>query len=118
MKPTQENITGYYNRMSVMTAPSGKRITMLHDRCVELISFALKADKSDRRHNLNKAQNILAQLQAALKSRDEVGQSLFHLYDYSFVLLEKGSIRDCIHVREVLTVLCAAFGQFYISKSK
>ena len=82
---------------------------MLHEKCVDLISVAIGSSGEERRRSVEGAQNILAQFQSALRVRDAVSQSLFYIYDYSYVLLEHGSAGDCVNAREVMVVLRNTF---------
>jgi flagellar biosynthetic protein FliS len=95
MTPTTAEAAGYYARLQVQTAGMPKKIVMLHSRCSELIAMAIdETDSQKRRFLCNRAQNILAQLQSALMVDDNVSQSLFYLYDYSYAVLERGEDSD------------------------
>ncbi|MFP4417209.1 MAG: flagellar protein FliS [Chitinivibrionales bacterium] len=98
-----------YMQMQVQTASTQKRICMLHDRCVELVSVGIRESGESRRVMLNKAQNILARLQAALRIDDDVSQGLFYLYDYVYVLLEKASGSDLVNAYRLLSRLREMF---------
>ncbi|MFW5775516.1 MAG: flagellar protein FliS [Chitinivibrionales bacterium] len=102
-------IVQQYMRMQVRTANNRKRICMLHDRCAELVSMGIKHSGVERRVLLNKAQNILARLQAALRIDDDVSQGLFYLYDYTYVSLEKGSGSDLVNAYRMLSRLREMF---------
>lgn len=109
MKPDVKNVTAHYSKMQVETASKNKQITMLHMRCVDLIRWARDLSAVERRENLRKAQNILAQLEAALRDGDQVAQGLYYIYDYSYMLLQRGNNDDCQKAEEVLSVICDTF---------
>lgn len=109
MKPDVKNVTAHYNKMQVETASKNKQIVLLHMRCVDLIRWARDRSAIERREYLRKAQNILAQLEAALRDGDPVAQGLYYIYDYSYILLQRGNNDDCQKAEEVLSVLCDTF---------
>lgn len=78
----------YYARMQVETSAKPRLICMLHERCTQLIRLAMESDNKTAKTNLIKAQNILAQLERALKRTDDVSNGLFYLYDYCYCMLE------------------------------
>lgn len=41
-------------------------------------------------------------MQSALRQTDRVAKSIFLLYDYCYVLLERGDESDCINAQRVL----------------
>jgi flagellar biosynthetic protein FliS len=78
-----------YRRMQISTASREKAVCMLHEKCVQLLRQALHShEMAQRRVLLNRAQDIVAQLQHALRTGDQVGQSIFLLYDYCYCLCE------------------------------
>lgn len=95
--------------MQIETASRNKRIVLLHVRCVDLIKWAQDMSAVERRDYLRKAQNILAQLEAALRDGDNVAQGLFYIYDYAYMLLNRGNNDDCRKAEEVLTVIRDTF---------
>lgn len=109
MKPDVKNVTEHYTKMQVETASKNKQIAMLHIRCIDLIRWARDLDAIERRKNLRKAQNILAQFEAALRDNDPVAQGLYYIYDYSYMLLQRGNNDDCLKAEEVLSVICDTF---------
>lgn len=114
MSPTFAEAALHYAKLQINTASHPKRICMLHSRCAELTVIA-EAEKNPakRRIILDKAQNILAQLQAVLQVDDTVSRSLFYLYDYCYVLLGRGESADCIQSRQILVTLRDTFEQLF-----
>ncbi len=94
-------IAAHYAKHQISTAPHAKTICLLHDRTSFLLLSARSSD-ADRRLFLDKTQNILSQLQSALRQTDRVAKSIFLLYDYCYVLLERGDESDCINAQRVL----------------
>jgi flagellin-specific chaperone FliS len=97
-----------YLTMQIKTASKSKAIYMLHDRC---IYFLLKSKIAplEKSSLLRKAQNILSQLQMSLKVNDSVSSSLFYLYDYCYVCLERGYDQDRANALEILRMLQQTF---------
>jgi len=104
MNLNREQIAKYYQHMQIDTASRQKQLVMLHDRLYTLIRDAIILGVEGRRERLDKAQNIVVQLQIALKldQDDEVTHSLFLLYDYTYVQLET---KDVVKYREALKVV-------------
>ncbi len=113
MHVNKKNIAAYYHKMQVETASNRKQIAMMHQKTVLLVRDAIIGDKKARREKLDKAQNILSQLQAALKldSDDEVIESLFLLYDYVYVQLEKDDVAGWRDALKVISVLSDTFNE-------
>ncbi len=107
MQINQKNIANYYKQMQINTASNQKHIVMLHDKLFAYVRDSITEGQDKRRERLDKAQNIIVQLQIALKldREDELTHSLFLLYDYAYVLLDKNDIvghRESLKVIEVL----------------
>jgi len=111
MKITEPAVANYYKKMQIVTASRHKQITMMHEKCVNLILRAKKDTGTERRKFLDGAQNILAQFQSALRIEDDVSEGLFYLYDYSYMLLQKGGAEDVKKALEVLQILADTFRQ-------
>ena len=103
-----KNAAKRYAFMQIQTANKVKAVCMLHDKCVQFISAALDIPQ-ERTGLIIKSQNILSQLQMSLVRDDKVSQSLFYLYDYCYVLLERTSDEDLNNAGDVLAVLRDTF---------
>ncbi len=114
MKPKQPDVAFYYRKMQIETSSRQKQLTMLHEKCLEFIKVAEADIGLKRRLRLERAQNILTQLQAALRIEDSLSQGLFYIYDYLYVLLERGNNDDCQKAREVIAVICDTFRQLLV----
>ncbi len=109
MKLKQPEVANYYTIMQIDTASREKKLTMLHEKCTWFIHKAISETGFDRRGYLNRAQNILAQLQAALRIEDSVSEGLFYLYDYAYVLLERNDEEGFNKALNVMSVLQDTF---------
>ncbi|MBD3316322.1 MAG: hypothetical protein GF344_11090 [Chitinivibrionales bacterium] len=108
-RSSPQEVAEYYNRLKVETAPLSKKIVMLHDRCVEQILIARDQTGDARRSLLDKAQNILSQLQSALRLNDDIAHGLFYLYDYCYAMLESGDAAQLSNSLAILIVLRDTF---------
>jgi flagellin-specific chaperone FliS len=108
VRTSTSEVAEYYARSRIETAGHKQAIYLLHEKCVHLATKALYFS-DNRRQNLDKAQNILAQLQACLIVDDLVSQSLFYLYDFVYATLERGDIAD---IRSALAVLISLRNTF------
>lgn len=113
MTPTTSEAASQYAKLQIQTATKPKKICMLHARCVEFVAMAHERVNGERRDALNRAQNILAQLEASLGSDDPVSKSLFYLYDYCYVLLENGDETDIGNAFSVLAELRNTFDELF-----
>jgi len=112
-KPT--DIASHYTKIQIETASRPKQISMLHNKCVGLIKLARKEKESpQKRVLLDKAQNILVQFQSALRMEDELSNSLYYLYDYSYLLLEHGSEENCRIAIDIMAVLQETFNKLLL----
>lgn len=107
MNLNRQNIANYYKKMQIDTASNQKQLVMLHEKLFVLVRNSIIEGTEGRRERLDKAQNILVQLQIALKldRDDDLTHSLFLLYDYIYVRLDKDDIvghRESLKVIEVL----------------
>jgi flagellin-specific chaperone FliS len=80
-------IAKLYDRAKITTANHAAGISLLHHRCVQLIQLSLDAPSPKRKY-LNAAQNILAQFERSLDTKNDLARSFFLLYDYCYCLLE------------------------------
>jgi len=111
----REKIVQYYQQIQVETASRKKQILMLHDRLYTLVRDAIFLQTGAQRDRLNKAQNIIAQLQTALKldPEDEVSHSLFLLYDYIYAQLETSDVLKYRAAIRVIQVIRDTFEEQY-----
>jgi flagellin-specific chaperone FliS len=106
--PSPADIATHYSRLQIQTASLPKAICMLHERYLFLASL-LDGERLDRAIIVGKAQNILSQLQASLIVSDSVSQGVWHLYDYCYMLLERGGREDIARSMEVMEILGTTF---------
>lgn len=106
------DITAYYSALQVQTSGPEKSICMLHERCMFHL-YKQDIPGTDRKLHLMRAQNIIAQLQAALIIEDHVSKSLYYLYDYCYILVEKEGRENIEHARQIINVLNNTFRVLY-----
>lgn len=127
MDLSRKSIAGYYHKMQVETASEKKQLVLLHEKVVTNIDRALNHDTAfaQKRLKLNKAQNILSQLQIALKTdsipdtvpendeeiseEDSLINSLFHLYEYLYNKLDSQDSADWEDGLEIAQTLLSTF---------
>ncbi|MGM0462552.1 MAG: flagellar protein FliS [Fibrobacterota bacterium] len=112
MKQTRKEIAEYYRRITIETASSWKQIVLLHEKLAKLIAEALRGAEKGHilRLKLNQGQNIISQLQIALKEEtDDAAQSLFLLYDYIYTKLESSKPEDWQAALEIVEPLRETF---------
>jgi flagellar protein FliS len=102
-----------YRANAVLTASPGQLVLMLYDGALKAMEIARDAfarpEEDPRRietinHQLQKAQNILAELQNGLnlEAGGEFAQTLYRLYDYHTRRLFEANVKkDCAIVVEV-----------------
>ena len=109
MLPTSAfQIAHHYSKMQIETASKAKAVYMLHQRC---LFFLIKAQdhSADSLRYRCKAQNILSQLQQSLKITDDVSRSLYFLYDYCYVCLDRNDPAALVNVLAIIGVLRDVF---------
>jgi flagellar biosynthetic protein FliS len=106
---TKEKHIRDYSRIQVQTASHARVICMLHEKCEQLIRFAFSSDDQTSRQQLDRAQNIIIQLERALYDGDQVSRSLYLLYDYCYCSLESGSASDSRKALQVISSLRDTF---------
>ena len=98
-----------YSRIQVQTATHARVICMLHEKCEQLIRQAISGDDPGNRLQLDRAQNIIVQLERSLTDVDQVSRSLYLLYDYCYCSLESGDSSDCRKALQVIAALRDTF---------
>ncbi|ERP31969.1 flagellar protein FliS [Chitinivibrio alkaliphilus] len=112
MKRTKKQIAEYYRNMTIETASKRKQLVLLHEKLGKLIRRAVRAEKKGRilRLELTQGQNIISQLQIALREdAREAAESLFLLYDYIYTKLESQSPDDWHQALEITDTLTETF---------
>ncbi|HLV31897.1 MAG TPA: flagellar protein FliS [Chitinispirillaceae bacterium] len=111
------SVKGYlktYEQMQIRSSSSSRLICILHEKCVNYISRSLCSGPPLQRNFIDRALNILATLEQALKVEDDISDGLFCLYDYCYsVLDENNNIEKQNAVRMILTQLRDTFNSLY-----
>lgn len=120
--------------MQIETASRRKQLVLLHEKITSQIDRALNSETEfpEKRHRLNKAQNILSQLQIALKTEEipqelptedepisqeeDMIQTLFHLYEYLYNKLESNLQNDWADGLEIAQTLSETFKELLTRK--
>jgi flagellar biosynthetic protein FliS len=98
-----------YSSMQISTSSNPANICMLHSKCTSFLKQALQQNQEQKRLLLNKVQNIIAELQHALKIEDDLSRSLFYIYDYCYGLLETTETKNIENTLSLMTVLRDTF---------
>lgn len=95
--------------MQIHTASNPANICMLHTRCTYFLKQALIINQPHYRLFLDKAQNIIAELEHALIVEDNLSRSLFYIYDYCYILLENNDPEKIRNALFLITLLRDTF---------
>jgi flagellar protein FliS len=108
---TASQTASLYQSVQIKTASNQRLVCMLHNKCVQCIVQALDAEGESKKDLIRRAQNILAELERSLKIEDELTQSLFYLYDYSYTLLDRNDSGEFQRAITVLSLIRDTFDQ-------
>lgn len=110
-------IRGYlktYEQMQIRSSSSSRLICILHEKCVNYISRSLCSGPTLQRSFIDRALNILATLEQALKIEDDISDGLFCLYDYCYSVLDENNSHEKTNVALIiLTQLRDTFNSLY-----
>jgi flagellin-specific chaperone FliS len=115
--PLAPDIAKRYSKIGIITAGHAKVITLLHDRCVQLIQLSLQSSSPKRTH-LNAAQNILSQFERSLDLKNGLAKNFFHLYDYCYCQLEYSRPNFHHNALKILIKIRDAFDSLLYRKEK
>jgi flagellin-specific chaperone FliS len=111
------SVKGYlktYEQMQIRSSSSSRLICILHEKCVSYISRSLCSGLSLQRNFIDRALNILATLEQALKVEDDISDGLFCLYDYCYSVLDENNSHEKINAAlMILTQLRDTFNCLY-----
>jgi flagellin-specific chaperone FliS len=110
-------ISKLYNRTKITTANHAQGISLLHHRCVQFIQLSLDSP-SPRRKYLNAAQNILAQFERSLDTKNELAFNFFRIYDYCYCLLESNRPESHRNALAKLVTVRDAFDSLLLRKDR
>lgn len=104
--------TGYqaYQKARVQTSTPQQLVVMLFKEAVLSTEMAVQAmeskDYETVNARLNKVQDIMSELMAALDFRMPIAQNLFQLYEYVYNLLVQGNVKKSDEpLQEAITLL-------------
>lgn len=94
----KNNPYSQYQEQSVFTASPEELTLMLYNGIIKFMTLAeLAIDKKDiesKNTNLQKAQTIIAELEATLKMDYEISKNLWQLYDFAMDRLTDANIKN------------------------
>jgi flagellin-specific chaperone FliS len=96
-----------YNEMQVQTSGLKSLVCLMHRKTLSLIR---KGIEEGSRRDIEKAQNLIFQLELALDRNEKTSELLAELYAYCYYLLESGNTHSIIVARKILETLGGAFG--------
>ncbi len=100
----------YYGRMQIQTAGLKRLICLLHEKSLMYIQRGLlQGSKGD----IAKAQNIIYQLELAVKRKDDLSDVLAELYTYCYDLLESSDPQKVENSRQIIEILSSSFQKLY-----
>lgn len=95
-----------YDSMRINTTSLKGLVCLLHDRTLMLIRRGL--EDGDRR-DIERAQNLIFQLELAVDREEDASQVLADLYAYCYYLLERPDTQSVTVARKILETLSEAF---------
>lgn len=101
-----QNAYNAYKQNSITTASPGELTLMLYNGCLKFINQAKKCIEAKniegRNRYIQKAQDIIYELQVTLNMDIEVSKNMFNLYDYMYQQLTQANIKnDLVILAEV-----------------
>jgi len=107
--PTNEAQTARkYEDQKVRTTSLKGLICFLHD---QTLAFIKKGIEEGSRREIEKAQNLIFQLELAVNRDEDASKVLADLYTYCYYLLEKTDPHGIIVARRIIETLADAFNQ-------
>lgn len=102
-------ISKAYSNMQIKTSTNPVNICMLHSKCVLLLKSVINENQLSNHLQIIKVQNIIAELEHALKIEDDLSKSLFYIYDYCYIQLEKHNIKSYQNALSIFSILDNTF---------
>jgi len=96
-----------YDEMQVQTSGLKSLVCLMHRKTLSLIR---KGVEEGSRRDIEKAQNLIFQLELALDRNEKTSELLAELYAYCYYLLESGNTKSIMVARKILETLSGAFG--------
>jgi len=96
-----------YDETQVQTSGIKGLICLMHRKTLSLIR---KGIEEGSRRDIEKAQNLVFQLELALDRNEKTSELLAELYAYCYYLLESGNTQSIMVARKILETLSGAFG--------
>jgi flagellin-specific chaperone FliS len=114
--PIDESTTArLYEDQQIKTSSLKGLICFMHDQTLALIK---KGIEDGSRRDIEKAQNLIFQLELAVNKDEDASKVLADLYTYCYYLLEKTDPQSVLAAKKILETLAGAFNQLAKSKLK
>jgi len=114
--PIDESKTArLYENQKVRTTSFKGLICFMHDQTLMLIK---KGIEDGSRRDIEKAQNLIFQLELAVSKDEDASKVLADLYTYCYYLLEKTDPQSILVARKIMETLGDAFNQLAKAKIK
>lgn len=104
-----------YENLRVKTTSFKGLICFMHDQALLLIKKSI--EDGNRRH-IEKAQNLIFQLELAVYKNTEASKVLADLYTYCYYLLEQTDPQSILVARRIIETLADTFNQLAQVKKK
>ena len=96
-----------YDRMRVRTTSRKGLVCYMHEQALVFIKKG--AEGIGNRREIEKAQNLIFQLELALNKDEDASRILADLYAYCYYLLEKTDTQSLVTAKKILETIAGAF---------
>jgi len=103
-----------YGDMQILTSTLKWLVCFMHRKALSLIKSGIEEDS---KRDLEKAQNLIFQLELALDKTDENSKTLAELYACCYYMLEGTDPKNIIAARKILETLDETFNNLAKSKN-
>ncbi|MCL2184191.1 MAG: flagellar protein FliS [Chitinispirillia bacterium] len=115
MHPAATQRARQYENQKVRTTSFRGLICFMHDQA---LLFIIKGIEDGSRRELEKAQNLIFQLELAVNKSEDASIVLADLYTYCYYLLEQTDPQSILTAKKVMETLAATFNQLAKVKQK
>ena len=107
--------TRKYDSIRIRTTSLKGLVCYMHGKTLALIKKGLE---DGSRRNIEKAQNLIFQLELAVNKNEDASKVLADLYAYCYYLLERTDPQSIIVAKKILETLSETFSQLSKTKTK
>ncbi|MFP4162509.1 MAG: hypothetical protein ACLFQB_01390 [Chitinispirillaceae bacterium] len=109
------NAVNHYSNMQIQTTGLKKLICLIHEKTIFYIKKGM--DEGQRR-DLEKAQNLIYQLEIAIDRKDDYSDLLAEIYSYCYHLIETHQLDNINQAKELMEILCSTFDRLFRESRK